>query len=615
MSTTAPTPQNSPSAEAAEVVRSVSTLAEAFQATVARIPDETALRTLDGETTFTFAEYGERVRSIAAGLSGLGVKRGDTFCLLLLNRPEFHLVDTAAMHLGATCFSLYATAAPDQIAYQFGHAQNNVVVTEQVFLPLIQAARAQTGGKPEHVIVVDGPAEGALSLAEVEAGRAGVRSDFDFDATWRAVTGDDVLTLIYTSGTTGQPKGVELTHAGTLAQWRGLAEVLPLRLGGSVISYLPAAHIADRSGIHYAQMLLGFTVTSVADPRQIAAALPQVRPTAWGAVPRVAEKLKAAIEANVAADPDEAKRTAIQGAIATGVEVVRHQVAGQPVPAELAARHAAAEEHVLSGLRAMLGLDRVEWVMFGSAPLPLDVHEFIRGIGIPTLEVYGMSESSMCATAYSTTDHALGTVGRAIPGVELKLAEDGEVLLKGGTLMKGYKNEPEKTAEAIDAEGWLHTGDIGQLDDEGWLKIVDRKKEIIINAAGKNMSPALIEGHLKAASPLIGQATVIGDGRRYNVALLVLDPDVAAVYAERNGLADGSVAAVAADPGVQAGIAQAVEAANAKLSRVEQVKRYTLLAEEWMPGGVELTPTMKLKRKPIAAKYADTIEALYAEAE
>lgn len=609
MSTTAPAPQSATSPEAAETLQATDTLVAAFQATAVRRVDEVALRTLDGATEFTFGQYAERVRSIAAGLAGLGLQRGDSIALLLLNRPEFHLVDTAAMHVGATPFSIYATSSPEQVAYQLGHAGARILITEQAFLPLVAATRAQMpAGAVEHVVVIDADAPETTTLAAVEAAPA---AGFDFDAAWRAVRPEDVLTLIYTSGTTGPPKGVELTHAGTLAQWRGLAEVLPLRLGGRVISYLPAAHIADRSGIHYAQMLFGAQITSIADPRQIAAALPQVRPTMWGAVPRVAEKLKAAIEAQIAADPDETKRAAVQGAIATGIDVVRHQAAGRPVPADLVARHTLADEHVLAPLRAKLGLDAVDWVMFGAAPLPLDVHEFIRGIGIPTAEVYGMSESSMVATTYSPAEWALGTVGRPIPGVELQLAQDGEVLLRGATLMKGYRGDPVKTAETIDAAGWLHTGDIGELDDRGYLKIVDRKKELIINAAGKNMSPALIEGHLKGASPLIGQATVIGDARPYNVALLVLDPDVAAVYAQQHGL-EPSVRAVAADPGVQAAVAAAVEAANAKLSRVEQIKRYTLLAEEWMPGGDELTPTMKLKRRPISEKYAEAIDALYA---
>jgi long-subunit acyl-CoA synthetase (AMP-forming) len=251
-------------------------------------------------------------------------------------------------------------------------------------------------------------------------------------------------------------------------------------------------------------------------------------------------------------------------------------------------------------------------LVFGAAPIPLEVHEWIRAIGLPTTEVYGMSESSCIATTYHPREARLDTVGRAIPGVELRLADDGEVLLRGSSIMRGYRGDPERTAEVLDADGWLHSGDVGVLEDDGCLRVVDRKKELIINAAGKNMSPALIEGQLKTASPLIGQAVVIGDRRPYNVALLVLDPDAAGTYAQAHGLGDAAVTALAADPRVRELIERAVADVNTKVSRVEQIKKWTLLAEEWLPGGDELTPTMKLKRKPIAAKYGGEIEALYA---
>jgi len=335
----------------------------------------------------------------------------------------------------------------------------------------------------------------------------------------------------------------------------------------------------------------------VPDPREVMAALPGCRPTSWGAVPRVAEKLKAGLEMLIGADPDEERRALVQGAIATGLERVRLEVAGEPIPDELAERHAAAEERVLRPLRERLGLDQAESVVFGAAPIPLEVHEWIRAIGIPTAEVYGMSEVACVVTTYHPSEAKLDTVGRVLPGMELKLADDGEVLLRGPQVMRGYRGDPERTAEAIDADGWLHTGDVGVIEGDGCLRIVDRKKELIINAAGKNMSPALIEGHLKTASPLIGQAMVVGDRRPYNVALLVLEPEAGAS---------------ADDPDVMDAVGAAVEAANAKLSRVEQIKRWKLLDEEWLPGGDELTPTMKLKRKPIAEKYAAEIEALYA---
>ena len=574
-------------AEAVEAVR-VSSFAEAFQATAERFADEVALRTPDGAVEVTFREYAERVRRIASGLSARGLKREDTTALLMVNRPEFFICDTAALHVGATPFSVYATSSPEQIAYLFENAGNDIVITERVFQPQIENA-LQIGGSsaPTQVIYID-------ELDELEASPD---PDFDFDASWRAIEPDDLLTLIYTSGTTGPPKGVELTHENLLAQWRGLVEVLPVKMGGRSTSYLPTAHIADRALSHYGQMLFGLQVTCVPDPREVMAALPGCRPTSWGAVPRVAEKLKAGLEMLIGADPDEERRALVQGAIATGLERVRLEVAGEPIPDELAERHAAAEERVLRPLRERLGLDQAESVVFGAAPIPLEVHEWIRAIGIPTAEVYGMSEVACVVTTYHPSEAKLDSVGRVLPGMELKLADDGEVLLRGPQVMRGYRGDPERTAEAIDADGWLHTGDVGVIEGDGCLRIVDRKKELIINAAGKNMSPALIEGHLKTASPLIGQAMVVGDRRPYNVALLVLEPEAGAS---------------ADDPDVMDAVGAAVEAANAKLSRVEQIKRWKLLDEEWLPGGDELTPTMKLKRKPIAEKYAAEIEALYA---
>ena len=313
-----------------------------------------------------------------------------------------------------------------------------------------------------------------------------------------------------------------------LAQWRGVAEVLPIRTGGRGISYLPLG--AHRRPVgHRTTRRCSSAPRSrrVADPRQVAAALPEVRPTSWGAVPRVAEKLKAAIEAQIAADPDEARRDGDAGRDRDRDRAhARSRSRASAVPAELKAGTPPPRSSCCAPLREKLGLDEADWVMFGAAPLPLDVHEFIRGLGIPTVEVYGMSESAMIATIYPPDEARLGTVGRPIPGVELRLAEDGEVLLRGATVMRGYRDDPEKTAEAIDADGWLHTGDVGELDDDGYLRIVDRKKELIINAAGKNMSPANIESQLKSASPADRPGGRRSATRRpYNVALLVLDPD------------------------------------------------------------------------------------------
>jgi long-subunit acyl-CoA synthetase (AMP-forming) len=420
-----------------------------------------------------------------------------------------------------------------------------------------------------------------------------------------------VATLIYTSGTTGPPKGVEITHANVMAELRAVDAVLPITPGGRTTSFLPSAHIADRALMHYASIVFGLELTDVPDPRQVVAVLPEVRPTYWGSVPRIWEKIKAALDAQMESEPDEARRQALRWALDTGLRKVRAEQAGEAVDAELAAEHAKADAMVLSKIREKLGLDQAEWLVVGAAPTPRDVLEFFAALGLPLCEAWGMSELSGIATANPPGRIKIGTVGPALPGMEFAVAADGELLCRGPLVMKGYRGDPEKTAETIGADGWVATGDVAAVDDDGYISIVDRKKELIINAAGKNMSPANIESRLKSSSPLVGQAVCIGDGRPYNVALLVLDPDGAAAYGAEHGLADVSAKALADDDGVRKAVAVAVEEANSHLSRVEQIKRFLILPVDWEPGGDELTPTMKLKRKPIAQKYATEIEALY----
>ena len=584
-------------------------MCEAFQITAAERGEQVALRTIDDGVSVTFEEYAERVRRLAGGLHALGVRRGDTVGFMITNRPEFHLLDTAAMHLGATPFSLYNTSSPEQIAFLLDDAQNRVFVVDAAFLDRARAGVTK-GGVVEHLIVLDAAGEQALTLADLEEAQPG--TEFDFDAAWRAVRPDDILTLIYTSGTTGPPKGVQLTHANELAECRGIDAVGRPRPGGSVVSFLPHAHIADRGLSHYANMVWGHTVTCCPEVTQVFAHVAECRPTFWGGVPRVWEKLKAALEAGIDAEPDERKRTATKQAIELGLRKVRLEQRGETVPWELVDAYQRAEEGVFSKIRERLGFERCEWYMIGAAPCPLDVLEFFAAIGIPICEVWGMSETASIATLVPPDNVRLGSVGPPIPGVELRLADDGELLVRGDTVMAGYRNQPAKTAETIDPDGWLHTGDIAEIDDAGFVKIVDRKKELIINAGGKNMSPANIEAQLKQGSPLIGQAVAIGDRRPYNVALIVLDPDTSAAFARQHGLADEGPAAMSAEPAVLDEVAAGVERANSHLSRVEQIKRFKVLPCDWPPAGDELTPTMKLKRKPIAEKYAAEIEALYA---
>jgi long-chain acyl-CoA synthetase len=585
-----------------------STICGAFQVTASEFGDRVAIRTKGDELSMTWAEYNDKVKELAAGLAGLGLGRGDTIGVMLNNRPEFHWVDAAAMHLGATPYSVYNTYSAEQIEYLVSDAKNAIVVTEQAYLDTVMRVR-DACGSVEHVISVDG-GEGAMSLDDL-AGKAA--DDFDFESAWKAVEPDDVLTLIYTSGTTGPPKGVQITHENVLSAGRSFDKIIKFPDGARVVSYLPMAHIAERSCSHYLPMEFGFTTTCCPDARQVVGYLPEVRPSWFFSVPRIYEKLKAAIEAGIAHEQDEQKKQATQWAIDVGLKKVRAEQSGEEVPEELAQEYAKADEMVLSKIRERLGLDSLEALNVGAAPTPREVIEFFHALGLPLAELWGMSETCGAGCCNRPDHIKIGTVGPPAPGTEMKLDEDGEVLIKAGYVMSGYRNLPDKTKETFTDDGFLRTGDIGEFDDDGFLKIVDRKKELIINAAGKNMSPANIEAKVKTSSNLIGQAIAIGDGRPYNVALITLDPDVAPSFAEQNGIEDSSPEALADNEKVIEEVQAGIDRANENLARVEQIKKFKVLPTDWEPGGDELTPTMKLKRKPIGEKYKDEIEALYAK--
>jgi long-chain acyl-CoA synthetase len=582
------------------------TLCEAFQRNASIDPDAVVLRTPGGTQTMTWRECAEQVRKVAAGLAGLGIRRGDTVSLMMANRIEFYPLEIGAQHLGATSFSVYNTLPAEQLAHLFDNAGTKVAICEEQYVDRIRAS----GASIEHIVCIDGAPAGTISVEQLYAA---ADVDFDFESTWRAIAPDDIVTLIYTSGTTGNPKGVEMTHANLLFESRALDAVIPARYGDRVTSYLPTAHIADRVMGLYALEISGAQVTAVADPRAIAAALPDVRPTIWGGVPRVWEKLKAGIEFTISNEKDEIKSQALQWAMSVAAKRAATLVAGAAMPDELAAEWAQADELVLSKLRERLGFGELRWAVSGAAPIPKETLAFFVSIGIPIAEVWGMSELSCVAAVSHPSDARLGTVGKLLPGLEGKIAEDGEYLVRGPLVMTGYRKEPTKTAEAIDADGWLHTGDILEVDSAGYLRVVDRKKELIINAAGKNMSPANIENTILAACPMVGVMITIGEGRPYNTALMVFDADSVGPYAAQRGLSDASAAALATDPQVIEDVAAGVAAGNAKLSRVEQIKRFRLLPTLWEPGGDEITLTMKLKRRPIIVKYVDEIEELYAD--
>ncbi len=584
------------------------TVVEAFHKTASAHGSATAIRTRGDDFSITWSELKDRVDALAAGLSKLGLKRGDTLALMFPNQFEFHLADLAGMTVGATPFSLYVTASPDQIKYVVGDAGARIAVIDAQFAERFMKVKEELPDL-EHVIVVgDGP-EGTLRLEDVENDPD---PDFDAAAAARAVQPDDLLTLIYTSGTTGPPKGVELTHDNLIKSIEGFKQLIEFPPSGRVISWLPNAHVAERNAHHYIPVVLGLEITICEDPRKIAEVLPEVHPNWFFAVPRIWEKIKSGLEAKLGGAPPEQAEQARQ-ALGAAIKKVRLEQAGQEVPQELADAVAKADDALFQHLRAALGLDQLQACNVGAAPTPPEVLEFFHAIGVPIAELWGMSETC----GYGTTNPPagkikIGTVGPPGPGCEVKLAEDGELLVRGPFVMRGYRNLDDKTKEALDDEGWLHTGDIAQIDDDGYVKIVDRKKEIIINAAGKNMSPANIESELKSAGPLIGQAAVIGDRRSYNVALIVLDADGAPGWAKANGIEDTSLEALAGNDKVREAVQAEIDKANDKLSRVEQVKRFHIVPSDWEPGGDELTPTMKLKRKPIEQKYGSEIEALYA---
>jgi long-subunit acyl-CoA synthetase (AMP-forming) len=581
-------------------------LVKAFYEQADRLGDDLAIRDEAREKELTWKELRDAVHRIAGGLAKLGVGKGDTVAIMLNNRWEFIPCDLAAVSLGAVPFSIYQTSAPEQIQYLLSDAESTVVITEQEFLDRIQDARKDLP-KLESVVVVDGEG-GDHTLDQLME----MNPEFDPAESVESIGPDDLLTLIYTSGTTGPPKGVQLTHRNLLFAVATADEMIELpERGGKVISWLPAAHVAERNAHYYLPVTKGVSITVCSDPRRIAEFLPKVNPTWFFAVPRIFEKLKASLEAAFAGLPDEQRASAEKG-LEASLEKVRLEQAGEEIPAEVAEAAAQADEQMFSQLRKQLGLDEALAVNVGAAPTPLEVLEFFHAIGIPIGELWGMSETCGVATANPPGRIKLGTVGPPVPGIDIRLDDDGEVLVRGPGIMAGYRNLPEKTAETFDGD-WLRTGDIGVLDEDGYLKIVDRKKELIINAAGKNMSPANIEAHVKTSSSLIGQAIAIGDGRPYNVALITLDPDFAPIFAQQQGIEDGSLAALADHQAILDEVARGVESANAKLARIEQIKKFKVLPADWLPGGDELTPTMKLKRRPIDDKYAAEIAALYAD--
>ena len=525
---------------------STATLCRAFQRTAAKEPDSIALR---GDETVTWGEYARRVKAIATGLHALGVRAGDVVAILIGNRPAFNLADTAALHLGATPFSIYATEPVERMRALMEVSGARVLITDDERGPAVS--------------------ESAVSVSELEQ----MDGDLDFDAAWRAVTPDSIACLIYTSGTTGAPKAVQLPQRAIMHSLAGVDALAPHGEEHRGVSFLPNAHITDRFICHYSTTWLGGTLTCVADHEHLWDTLREVRPTRFHGVPRTFEKLADQARARIDAEP------ALQVAFERSMTALRD------------GRH---DAEALAPVREHLGLDQVEWLSVAAAPSAYATLEFHHAIGLNLAELWGMSEFMM-AIMNPPDRVKLGTVGLPLPAVQARLAGDGELLLRGPHACAGYRNDPEKTAAMLDADGWVHSGDLAAVDEDGYFRIVGRKKEVMINSSGKNLFPAKIEAAVKQSSPLVGHVAVIADRRRYVSALIVPDPEQLAAFAQ---------------PAAE--IERAIAEANGRLSRVEHIRAFRIVDEEWVPGGPVLTNTMKLRRASIAERYAELIEEMYA---
>ncbi|SDL00470.1 AMP-dependent synthetase/ligase [Nonomuraea jiangxiensis] len=591
------------------------TICEQLKAVADEHPDAPAYSDpeADGWRTLTYAQARRRVLEIAAGFAALGLEPGDSVALMMVNRSEHVLADLGAVHAGGVGCTVYSTFAPDQIAFVASDvAAKYAVLGGPADLARWQPVLDRLDGLRK-IIVLDGAPAGDryMSWADFLAlGRERLTADpAPVEARWRAVTSDDVVTILYTSGTTGTPKGVPLTHANVFYEVASTDRITGLPSMGTQISYLTYAHIAERVLSLYLPLVKVSHVHFCTDLAHLGTTLGQVRPMMFFGVPRVWEKMMARLLALLATQPEE-RQAAVREAMRAGAAYVEAGQYGGTVTPEIQAAYEQADASMLSVIRGLIGFDRAQWTATGAAPLPAEVQHFYAGLGLKVIDVYGMTETTGAFTGNGPTCYRLGTVGRAEPGVEVRIADDGEILTRSPLNTRGYLNRPDATADLLDEDGWLHTGDIGSVDEDGFYRVVDRKKELIITAGGENISPAEIENHLKE-HVLIGQALAYGDRRPHPVAVLTLDGEVAPGWAQARGIAFGSLAELAEHPQVREEVGAAVEAANAKLARVQQVKRWVLLGTEWTAESGELTPSLKLKRRVIHAKYGDVIEGLY----
>ena len=558
------------------------------------------------------AELVDRVRRLAKALEGLGVEPGDRVALMAENGPHWPAVDFATLSIGAVLVPVYPTLLPDQAAYIVKDSGAKVVVAHTVQHLEGFLSHSDDLSQVRHYVLIQGESRDPRVVTLAALLEQGANPDpVAFEQKARAVKPDDLATFVYTSGTTGQPKGVMLTHRNVTSNVVSSLEVFPILETYTSLSFLPLSHSFERT-VDYCYFYLGCTIGYAESVASVAQNLQEVKPHVFVSVPRVYEKVLSRVQENVAAS-SPVKQRIFAWAQGVGREALPWRLKRQSPPGLLGVKLRLADKLVFGKIRERLG-GRFVLALSGGAPLSRDVAEFFWGAGIAIYEGYGLSETAPVLTVNTPAAVKLGTVGQPIPGVEIRIAEDGEILAKGPNIMKGYWNLPEATAEVIDADGWFHSGDIGELDANRFLRITDRKKELIINAYGKNVAPAPIENELKA-SRFIGQAVVIGDRRKFLSALLVPDFEVLKPWAERQGLSTADNQALLRDPRVRALFEAEVKELNTKLASFEKIVAWDLLPNEFTLETGELTPTQKVKRRVINQKYGDVIERLYAEAD
>jgi long-chain acyl-CoA synthetase len=586
------------------------TIAELVSHAAAEYPDRTAVRhKRDGEWhDVTYTELGEIVQEIGLGLIDLGVQLGDRLCILANTRPEWSYADLAATSVGAVVVPIYQTNSPEECHWVIADSEASAIVCEDAEQLAKVAAVIDRLPRLRTVIVIDEVGESSIetvTLAEVrERGRS--RDAAELDARRAAVRPEDPYTFIYTSGTTGPPKGCVLSHGNYSSMMGMTREVGHIEAGDVIYLYLPLAH-AFALLVQLAVFELGGILAYFGgDTKQIVAELMEVKPTYLPSVPRVFEKVYTLAQGAIEAQGAEEQRRA-QEAVALGMKVRDLMARGEPVPEELQGPFAEADERLFKNVRAIFG-GRLGRATSGAAPISREILEFFWACGVPVLEGYGMTETATAATVSTIEEHRFGTVGRPLPGVQLKIAPDGEILIKGPNIFEGYHNNADASFGAVE-DGWLHTGDLGSIDDDGYLAITGRKKDIIITAGGKNLTPANIENDLKRCR-WISHAVMHGDQRPYPVVLITLDEEEIATYAREHSLPE-QPAALSREPAIRDLIGQEVQRVNAGYAPVEQVKKFAILEQDLSQAAGELTPTLKVKRNVVNEKYAKLLDSLY----